>query len=86
MEAVEDLRPRFGARVRSLRTALGLSQEQVAERADLHWVYVSGIERGRRNPGLNTIGKLARALGVTPDALLRDDGMPSARSRRKTKR
>ncbi len=65
-----------------MRTALGLSQEQLAERAELHWVYVSGVERGVRNPGLNTIGALARALGVTPDALLRDGGTSALKARR----
>ncbi len=68
---MEDLRASFGARVRALRTARGLTQEQVAERAGLHWTFVSGVERGRRNPGLNTIGKLAQALDVAPAELLR---------------
>jgi transcriptional regulator with XRE-family HTH domain len=65
-----DLRPGFGKRVRQRRIALGLSQEGLAERADLHWTFVSGVERGIRNPGLNAIGKLARALGITPSKLL----------------
>lgn len=65
-----DLRPAFGAKVRTLRTALGLTQEQLAERAALHWTYVSGVERGVRNPGLNIIGKLASALEVEPKDLL----------------
>jgi transcriptional regulator with XRE-family HTH domain len=61
---VDDLRPAFGRRVRALRQKRGLSQEQLAERADLHWTYISGIERGRRNPGLNILGRLACALDV----------------------
>lgn len=40
-----------------------MSQEAVAEKAGLHWTFVSGVERGVRNPGLNTIGRLAGALG-----------------------
>ena len=44
---------------------MGLSQEAVAEKAGLHWTFVSGVERGVRNPGLNTIGKLAEALDWT---------------------
>lgn len=67
---MDDLRTALGRRVRSLRERKGLSQEQLAEAADLHWTYVSGIERGKRNPGLNTLGRLARALGVTPSKLL----------------
>jgi transcriptional regulator with XRE-family HTH domain len=80
---VDDLRLAFGSRVRTMRLALGLSQEQLAERAELHWVYVNGVERGVRNPGLNTIGKLARALGVTPDVLLRIEEMSAPRARRR---
>lgn len=62
--------PAFGGRVRRLRLARGLSQEALAERAELHWTYVSGVERRVRNSGLNTIGRLAEALGVTPVRLL----------------
>lgn len=61
---MEDLRAAFGKRVRALREKRGLSQEQLAESAQLHWTYVSGIERGRRNPGLNTLGRLATALDI----------------------
>lgn len=67
------LKVQFGARVRILRTGLGLSQEDLAERAELHWTYISGIERGKRNPGLTTISRLARALGVEPGALFKSD-------------
>ena len=61
----------FGRRVRDLRKGLGLSQEAVAERAELHWTYVSGVERGLRTPGLDVIGRLAAALDVTPSELFR---------------
>lgn len=67
---MEDLRPAFGARVRKLRTGLGLSQEALAERAELHWTYISGVERGVRNPGLNIIARLAKGLDVSPAELL----------------
>jgi len=75
----DDLRPAFGARVRALRTAKKLTMEQLAERADMHWTYVSGVERGVRNPGLNTIGRLAKALGIGPDELLRLEGAGKGR-------
>ena len=58
--------------MRELRERLDLSQEQLAERADLHWTYVSGIERGQRNPGLNILGRLASALSVTLPDLVTD--------------
>lgn len=68
--------------MRERRVALGLSQEALAERADLHWTYVSGVERGVRNPGLNTVGRLARALGWTPSRLLSGvAAVPPGRSR-----
>jgi transcriptional regulator with XRE-family HTH domain len=69
---VEDLRPAFGRRVRTLREKLGLSQEELAERAQLHWTYVSGIERGKRNPGLNTLARLSTALQVPLSKLMSD--------------
>lgn len=53
----------FGLNVRRRREARGLSQEALAEVADIDRTYVSGIERGVRNPTLITVGKLARALG-----------------------
>jgi transcriptional regulator with XRE-family HTH domain len=66
-----------------LRERLHLSQEQVAERADLHWTYVSGIERGRRNPGLNTMG-IATALGVSLSELVSNLREPSVTTRKST--
>jgi transcriptional regulator with XRE-family HTH domain len=60
----------FGAAVRRLRSAQGLSQEQFADRAHVHRTFIGGIERGERNPTLTTIHRIARALGVTPSDLL----------------
>ena len=54
----------FGAHVRALRLAHGLSQEEVAHLAGIHVTYLSGVERGVRNPSLKNIRKLAGALGV----------------------
>ncbi len=62
----------FGSAVRARRQALGLSQEELAARADLHRTYVGDIERGRRNVSLNNIRKLAVALGCSPSDLLRE--------------
>jgi transcriptional regulator with XRE-family HTH domain len=60
-----DIRSRFGKRVRDLRKKKGLSQEAFADSCGLDRTYVSGIERGVRNPSLVNLEKLADALGVS---------------------
>lgn len=54
----------FGLAVRARRTVLGLSQEELGFRADFDRTYVSGIERGERNPSLTSLFRLASALEV----------------------
>jgi transcriptional regulator with XRE-family HTH domain len=54
----------FGQNVRKMRVASGLTQERLAEKADLDPTYISGIERGVRNPSLLIISRLARALRI----------------------
>lgn len=63
----------FGARLRAHRTAAGLSQMELAERAGMHFTFVSSVERGLRNPTLTTILSLAEGLGINPAVLL--DGL-----------
>ena len=70
----EQNRKRFGRRVRALRQARKWTQEELANRANLHPTYIGGIERGERNVGLDNIHKLARALGVPPASLLDGPG------------
>jgi len=60
----------FGRRVRELRLAAGISQEELAERANLHRTYIGGIERGERNVGILNLLRLARALRVRVSELL----------------
>lgn len=55
----------LGSRVKGLRAQRGLTQEQLAERADLHRSYLASIEVGGRNPTLDVIVKLANALHVS---------------------
>lgn len=55
----------FGARIREVRLQRGLTQEEVAHGAGIHVTYLSGIERGKRNPSLANIRRIARALGVS---------------------
>lgn len=65
-----DLRRRFAANLRERRKALGLSQEELAFEAGLHRTYISGIERGIRNVGIDNIGVIAKALACEPAMLL----------------
>jgi len=58
------LRKLFGQRLRSIRLAKGLTQEELAEKAGLHATYIGIIERGKQGASLDTIEKLAVALGV----------------------
>mgnify|MGYP000689216026 CR=1 FL=1 len=60
----------FGDRVRELRTKRGLSQEELGFAAGLHRTAISFVERGERASTLETVEKLARALGVEPAALM----------------
>ncbi len=55
---------RFGERVRELRKARALSQEELAYKAGVHRTYMGGIERGERNPSLKNIAAIAEAMGV----------------------
>ena len=64
----------FGLRVRKFREALDWSQDQLAEQADLHRTYISGLERGERNVSVLNILRLARALKTTPGKILDDIG------------
>jgi transcriptional regulator with XRE-family HTH domain len=61
----------FGRAVRQLRTERRLTQEAFAELADLDRTYVSGIERGVRNPTLEMIHKLARGFDLRASELVR---------------
>lgn len=65
-----DIRVRLGRNVRKLREAKGWSQEDYADRAGIHRTYVSDIERGKRNPTILVVEKLAQPLGVDANALL----------------
>ncbi|MBE9498252.1 helix-turn-helix transcriptional regulator [Streptomyces sp. GKU 257-1] len=66
-----DLRLPFGLAVRAVRMELGWSQERLSVESGLDRTYVSGLERGRRNPALQTLVRLADALDVPLSELLR---------------
>lgn len=59
-------RKRFAVRLREARSKLEISQEKLAERANLHRTYISQLERGLKSPTLDVIVALANGLGLSP--------------------
>jgi transcriptional regulator with XRE-family HTH domain len=66
-----DTRQLIGKRIKSLRQAKALSQEQLAERIGISHKYLSSIERGKENPTLETFIRLADALNVETSEIFR---------------
>lgn len=66
-----DILKQFGNRVRTLRIEAGWSQEVFADLTGLHRTYISGIERGIRNPTLLIVQRIASALSISPSELLK---------------
>jgi transcriptional regulator with XRE-family HTH domain len=60
----------FGKKLRETRLKKKLSQGDIARILDVHRSYISGLERGRRNPSLLTVQKVAKAIGVNPKELV----------------
>lgn len=56
---------RFGSKVRRERAKLGISQEELAERAGVHRTYIGMIERGEKNVTLENIAKICKGLGIS---------------------
>ena len=69
---IPDPRKPLGLAIRKRREKLGLSQEELAERAGLHWTYISGIERGIRNISIVKLHRVAIGLGVRVRDLVKD--------------
>jgi transcriptional regulator with XRE-family HTH domain len=67
---IQEQRKLFGRRLRELRLARGVSQEKLAEMADLHRNYIGILELAKQSPSLDAICKLARALKIRPAELL----------------
>ncbi len=65
-----DIRKRVGVNVQKIRRDKGWSQEELAFECGLHRTYISGVERGIRNPTVTALAKIADALEVEAHALL----------------
>ncbi|MFC3414679.1 helix-turn-helix domain-containing protein [Algoriphagus hitonicola] len=59
-----DIKVAYGKKVRQIRKDKGVSQEKLAELAELDRTYISGIENGKRNVSIETIFKIAEALNI----------------------
>lgn len=66
---MSDLRVQFGRRLRALRIEREMTQEDLANAADVSTVFISSIERGKYAPSFDNLEKLARALDVSVKAL-----------------
>ena len=62
----------LGKNVRKRREELDYSQEVLAEKSDLDQTYISGIERGLRNPGIKNVARIAKALQLTTSQLCKE--------------
>lgn len=67
------IREVFAANLKRYRRAAGLSQEELAHRADIDRTYISALERGRYAASLDIVDRLAREVNVEPSELLRRD-------------
>lgn len=66
----EDVRRLVGQNVKKIRLAAGISQAELATRMGVDRAYVSGLEKGQRNPTVVTLWHIGRALNVQPKAFL----------------
>ena len=71
MSGISKVRKDIGGNVRRFRKKAGLSQESLAEKADLHPVYISQVERGAKAVSVEALWKLSRALHVSMSMLFR---------------
>ena len=76
--ATIDLKTLLGMAIKTQRASLGISQEELAHRAGLHRTYISDLERGARNPSIESIEKLAGALQVSVSNLFEGAGNGSS--------
>ena len=67
---------KLGHRVRQQRKLCGLTQEQLAEKAEISCPFVGHIERGEKKPSIETIVALCNALSISPTTLLQDSLSP----------
>lgn len=77
-----DVRALVGRNFARIRAEKGLTQEDVEERSGFSQQYLSGLERGKRNPTIVTLHELAQALGVTHEDLVKPDELARSSARK----
>jgi len=70
VKKTDGLSAQFGRNISKLRNERGLTQEQLAEKADVHWRYLQQLEYGPCNPSLKVLARLKKALACSWDELL----------------
>ena len=71
VSAIGEVRKAIGANVRLFRKRAGFSQEELAEKADLHPVYISQVERGEKAVSVEALWKICKALHISMAAVFR---------------
>jgi len=69
---MDNIKVRFGKRIREMRLLKGISQEKLAELADLDRTYITGIETGKRNISITVIEKLSKAFNLTVSEIFKE--------------
>lgn len=69
---MKEARKKFGERIKILRKAKGLTQEELGEKAELSYKFIGEIERGQTNPSLDTLSALAKALDINISQLFEE--------------
>ncbi len=72
----------IGSRIRKIRLKSGLTQEQLGEKANLHYSYIGQVERGDKLPSLKTLKKISEALNISLDYILEPTEKYSTKSER----
>jgi len=67
---MENIKERVGRNIRKIRSDRDYTQEQLADRAGLHFTYIGSVERGERNISIENLERIAQALGVEIHKLL----------------
>jgi transcriptional regulator with XRE-family HTH domain len=68
------LNANIGSKIRKLRYNLNLTQEKLGEKADLHYSYIGQVERGDKTPSLKALIKIANALNISLEDLIKEEG------------